>query len=382
MNSKARKNKSCEGARIVAALFAVVFLIAKAPAQPAAQPVENRFLFVFDTSSDMKSRLPAVQRTLDTLLASSIRGQIRAGNSVAAWTFGRELGAGHLVQPWVPEHAAKISANIFGFVSNQRYSKKTSFDALMRSLNRVVQNSDRLTVLIFCDGYGQMTGTPYDSDINRVFEQQRAERKKQKQPFILVLRSQLGNYTGCTMDSPPALANFPEFPPLPQPPMEITNTPSPPPRPTVEAPPLIVIGTKTGTNVQPPVSALPPAPTPALPPPAHALPPAAAAPPANAVTTVETNPPPLVATVTPTNEPMAATVNPAVPPAPVPTKATPPPPKQKSGLSTLKALMIGGVFLGMAGVLAVLMFGRARKADHGSLITRSMAKSGKPPMRK
>jgi len=31
--------------------------------------------------------------------------------------------------------------------------------------------------------------------------------------------------------------------------------------------------------------------------------------------------------------------------------------------------------------LTLLMLGRSRKADHGSLITRSMNKDGKPPVR-
>ena len=106
------------------------------------------------------------------------------------------------LQRWVPENAATIASNIIRFVAKQHYSKKTSFDAVRPYLNRVVHDSDRLTVLIFCDGEGEITGTPYDSDINRIFKQQQAERKRAREPFILVLRSQLGNYVGCTMNLP------------------------------------------------------------------------------------------------------------------------------------------------------------------------------------
>jgi len=378
MNMKVCRNRFTRRLRTIAALLAGVFLIFKMPAQPATQTVDNRFLLVFDTSSDMKQRLPAVQHALDTLLASSMRDQIHAGDSIAVWTFDRELRTEHLVQQWVPADAAAISSNIIRFVAHQHYSKKTSFDALRPSLNRVVQNSDRLTVLIFCDGNGQMTGTPFDAGINRVFQQQRAERKKTEQPFILVLRAQLGGYTGCTMNSPPALVNFPQFPPLPEPPMEATNAPPPPPtRPSVAAPPLILIGTKARTNAPPPEPApLPPLTT-------NQPPPTAAAPPTNAIATMETNLPPPVATVEPTNEPAAPPVSLVAPAVAVPTNAVAPlpPPPENSGLSTLKALIIGGVFLGMAAVLAVLMLGRSRRADHGSLITRSLNKSGKPSAR-
>jgi hypothetical protein len=375
MNTQARRNKFSRCGQIMAALLASVFLISKTPAQPVVQPVENRFLLIFDTSSDMKKRLPAVQRALNTMLASGMRGQLHAGDSIGVWTFGRELSAKHLMQPWVPERAATIASNIAQFVAKQHYSKRTSFDALRPSLNRVVQNSDRLTVLIFCDGDSQITGTPFDSGINRIFQQQQAERKKTRQPFVLVLRSQLGNYTGCTMNLPPALVNFPEFPPFPQAPIEPTNAPSPPPPPPpVEAPPLIIIGTKAGTNSPPPE----PAPVPPLT--TNQPPPTVAVPPTHAIANVETNLPAPVVTMMPTNGPVPSPANLVAPVMAVSTNTMAPPP-ENSGFSGKRALVIGAAFLVLASVLTAWMWGRSRKTDHGSLITRSMNKGGKPPAR-
>ena len=358
----------------MAVLFAGFFLISKTPAQPATQPVENRFLLVFDTSSNMKKRLPAVQRALDTMLASNMRGELHAGDSIGVWTFDREMRPGQFpLQRWAPQNAAAIASNIIRFVAKQHYSKETSFEALRPPLNWVVQNSDRLTVLIFCDGDGQITGTPFDTGINRIFQQQQAQQKKARQPFILVFRSQLGNYTGCTMNVPPALVGFPEFPPWPPPPVEPTNAPPPPPPPPpVEAPPLIIIGTKARTNVPPPE------PTTAPPLTNNQLPPAVAVPLTNVIANVETNLPSPVVTMTPTNVPVAPPANLVAPTVAVPTNAVAPP-LERSGLSTSKALAIGAVFLVLAGVLTVLMLGRSRKADHGSLITQSMNKGGKPP---
>jgi hypothetical protein len=304
-----------------------------------------------------------------------MRGQLHADDSIGVWTFDRGVRTGLFpLQRWVPGNAATIASNITRFVAKQHYSKKTSFDALRPYLNWVVQNSDRMTVLIFCDGDGEITGTPFDAGINRIFQQQQAERKRTRQPFILVLRSQLGNYTGCTMNLPPALVNFPEFPPLPQAPIEPTNAPSPPPRPPVEAPPLIIIGTKVGTNLPPPE------PTPSPPLTTNQLPPTVAVPPTNVIANVETNLPAPVATVKPTNEPVAPSASLVAPAVAVQTNAVAPPPGN-SGLSSKRALVIGAAFLVLAGVLTVLMLSRSRKADHGSLITRSMNKGGKPPMR-
>jgi hypothetical protein len=327
----------------------------------------------------MKKRLPAVEAALDTLLASNLRGQLRAGDSLGVWTFDRQVRTGQFpLQRWVPENAATIASNITRFVAKQHFSKKTSFEALRPVLDLVVRNSDRLTVVIYCDGDGQMTGTPYDAGINRIFQQQQAQQRKTRQPFIVVLRSQLGNYTGCTMNLPPALVNFPNFPPWPPPPRVLTNAPPPAapanvpptaPRPSVVAPPLIIIGTKPGTN--------PPPPAPLT---SNQPPPSAGVPPAKATANAQTTALPLVATAQPTNQPVVLPVKPTAPAAAIPTD-TVAAPAESSGLSTSRRLALGAVFLVMAGVLTLLLMYRARRADHGSLITRSMNQGGKPSAR-
>jgi len=332
---------------------------------------------------------------------------LRTGDSIGVWTFDQELHTGEFaLQYWMPENAAMTASNITRFVARQRYSKQTHLDALQPYLNAVVLNSDRLTVLIFCDGDDTITWSPFDPGINRIFQQQSAERKRTRQPFILVLRSQLGGYVGCAMNLPPSPIIFPEFPPLP--PLSEPTPPLPPAKPSPSnppplVPPLIIIGTHVGTNP-------PPAPKPQPPPPPVALPPAPApkpaltnapprepanAPPAtNAVENVKTNPPPPAVPPKPTNAPVTAPANvavqtnaPVMPPSnPVvravvtPTNAAAPAPGN-SGLSSKRALLIGAAFLILAGALAVLMWRRASRSDHSSLITRSMNRGGRPPRR-
>jgi len=91
MNTKLYRRKVYHYARIVVALFTGVFLVLKATAQPlvrpAAQPFDNRYLLVFDTSSEMKKRLPAVQRALDTMLAGSMGGQLQTGDTIGVWKY-------------------------------------------------------------------------------------------------------------------------------------------------------------------------------------------------------------------------------------------------------------------------------------------------------
>jgi hypothetical protein len=364
------------------ALCAGFFLIPAGRAQPAPQINDSRFLFIFGTSAEMKSRLPAVQAEVNELLSTSLGGQLHAGDSLGVWTFDQDLRAGQFpLQHWNPEDAATIASAINKFVGKQHYANVTRFGALQPQLNELIQNSARLTVLIFCDGGDEIKWTPFDIGINQVFQQRLAEQKKTRQPFVLVLRTQFGQYAGCTLNFPPGMVSVPQFPPLPQP-----APPSPPPpapviKPPV-GPPLIIIGTKVGTN-------WPPATEPPMPPQPAPLPatniisaaptnPVAPPPPTIPAPAVQTNTAPALPATSfaPTN---AAPVTPAKPlPAPPPSPMTSAnavaPPPESSGPDHRGVLAIGAALLIAAGALIALAVSRSRQNDRGSLISRSMRK--------
>jgi hypothetical protein len=351
MNLKMHWNHFPRYARIFAALVAGVFLIPALHAQPTEQTVQNRLLLVFDTSSDMRKRVPAVQKALNAaLLTMSIGEQLHSGDSIGVWTFDQDLRTGEFpLQNWDSDKAAKIGEAITKFIGKQHYTKTTSFGVLQPLLNRVVENSERLTVLIFCDGESTMGGTPFDDGINQALTQKQAEQKTAEEPIVILFRSQLGKYTGCTVSLPPAPANIPPFPPLPKPPLpapKLTN--AAPPVPHVVGTPIILIGKKVETNLPPPLTN----PLPTNPPPTN--PPAA---PVN-----QTNPP-----AAPTTNPVAAnTITIMVAPTNMPALS---PEVADSGGK--KNLLVGGSLLGAAAALGVVVWLRARRKD-SSLITRSM----------
>jgi hypothetical protein len=286
MKTPTHQNQIVHHPFIFAVLLAGIFLVPAVRAQPAAQNVDNRFLLIFDTSSDMKQRWPAVQKALTSILAASTNGQLHPGDTVGVWTFDQDLHAGQFpLQHWEPDNAVMIASNITAFVGKQRYTKTTRFEALLPLLNQVVQGSERLTVLIFCGGKGEIHGTPYDVGVNQIFQQRQSEREKARLPIVIGLRSQRGQYTGCMISFPPQPVSLPQFPPLP-PPAPTAPTPAPPPPVrSVAVPSLIIVGTTIINRVPPP------APKPAL-----------------------TNPPPKVITSTPA----PAVTNEVKPPAVVP----------------------------------------------------------------
>jgi hypothetical protein len=350
----------------------------------------------------MKRRLPAVQKALNDMLATSLSGQLHAGDTIGVRTFDRDLHAGQFrLQHWEPDNGAMIASNITAFAGKQRYTKTTRFDALLPLLNQVVGGSERLTVLIFCDGKGEIHGTPYDIGINQIFQQRKSERQEARLPIVIGLRSQRGQYTGCMVSFPPQPVSLPAFPPLPEavhaPPM-VTNAPAPPSPPQSSVPSLIIVGT-TITNRVPP-----PAPKPALtnPPPmviistpvpvvtnevkppdevplmqTSAVPAQPNITAASLTTTKTITPPPMT---TSTSAPaVAGEVRPPDDVSLMQTSAVPAqsnitaaPPSESSGTGRKGVLAIGVAFLAVAGGLTVFMLRRSRKADHTSLITRAM----------
>jgi hypothetical protein len=367
MNRQKHSNRLARRMGIIVVLLAGIFWVPATQAQTPARAVESRYLLIFDTSSAMKKRLPATQATVNQLSFSMMNGQLQPGDSIGVWTFDLKLRAGQFpLQRWLPENAATIASNITTFVKQEHYSKSTRFDAIMPFLDGLVRDSDRLTVLIFCDGNGKIQGTPFDDAINTIFKQNQRAFGETKQTFIVVLRTQFGQYVGYTMNSSATGVNFPEFPLLPQPPAPpptVKTNPSPPSPPSVvEAPPLVIVGTNIGTNLLPPTQSRPVLINPPL-----TNPPLTNPPP----TTTKSNPPPPAESLNPTNAALTNTAPLKIAETQTNAPATP---TENPNLSSNGALTIAIIFLAAAGALVVLMLRRSRKTNQGSIITHSMKK--------
>ncbi|MBU6411107.1 MAG: hypothetical protein KGR98_12035 [Verrucomicrobia bacterium] len=197
--------------RLPLALALAAGCCCRASAQSAPADAE-RFLFIFDTSAAMRHRLGATRLEINNLLSSSMHGELRAGDSIGVWTFARRLRTGRFpLQTWMPDNAHQIAAAINDFLTGQSYSGATDFNCLQPLLDRVMRESPRLTVLIFCDGNGRVNWTPYNAGINAAFQDRRDAEAKAGQPFVLVIRTQLGRYDGCSVNFPPGMVNLPAF---------------------------------------------------------------------------------------------------------------------------------------------------------------------------
>lgn len=405
--------------RLLAALTALAALALIFPA-PARAAQEERWLLVFDTSTAMNKRLTAVEQAVQTFFVSNGMGQLHGGDSMGVWTFDQQLHTGEFpLLTWPPENPAVLATNLVKFVRSRKYTGVTRFATLQPALDHLVAASERLTVVMFCDGEGEIGWTPYDDGINQTFKLGLAERKKARQPFVLVLRSQRGKFVGGTVNLPPGMLNLPTFPPLPAPVQNETVPTNPTPAVVAalpaSVPALIIVGTKVSTNEadlhkaedRHPIKTSPPpakAPAPSTPLPAPRLtnapvaiietatnpPPAAQptnppapvkpVPPLSAAAPVRTNPPapvvlppvalrvavaPAAVVAMPTNAPLPAVTNLAA--AVDPDDSLP------------RSLLLAGAGIFVAALALVVVFVVRRRRPQGSLITSAMIPPPTPP---
>jgi len=313
------------------ALLALLWVVGGGRAAETPEP--NRFLLVFETSPAVKKNLPAVRQLLDGLFASNLQGEMQENDDLAVWTVDQDLHTGTFpLASWSPADAVMYSARLKDFLGRQTFSRRASLAAVQPLLNRVVKNSERLTVVIFCDGQSRLLGTPYDDGVNEIITNATVKTKTTAPLIVLVLRSYHGEYLGCSVNRSAPL-NFPRFPsppkpepaPKPEPTPAVKPTPTPAPAVAVApVPALIIVGTNFSTNVSvltkpPPV----PVPAPVPPPAAETNAPVTKAPGTNiapatkaaATTTQETNAPIAKAAITRVPETNAPVTN---APTPVP----------------------------------------------------------------
>lgn len=375
------KIKSTVAVLLAQALLAFLPVTVFPPAVAAQDSphVENRVLLVFDTSSDMKKMLPAEVKGIKQLFALTFSSQLQRGDSIGVWTFGKELKTGACpLQRWDPYQVNTICSNILTAIEHEHYSKTTSFKDLMPALNRLMAASPQLTTFVFCDGNGEIFGTPVDKSINNIFKDNSGQMRHIRQPFVIVFRTQYGQFTASTINTAETI-NVPHFPTSPQPaPPPVVQEPPPPPAPT--APPLIIIGTTVRTNLPPPAPAPAPA-TPSAPikstaappvtismpvtneaPKAKVVEPTSSAPESNAVA-------PLAAEVAPTNmaAPLPATVS--APPTPPAAEAP-----ETAGEGKGDWIALGAGIVVGAGAVIFFVARRSRRHASPSLITESLKK--------
>jgi hypothetical protein len=206
----------------------------------------------------MLRRSEAMIQAVQDLLASGLASQARRGDSLGVWTFNEELHIGLVpLQEWSPQAQAAITQRVTGFLRAQKLEKAGRLEKVVPALNRLVNSSPFLTVILVCTGDAELRGTRYDERINQFFQTWRTQQQDARAPFIVALRAQAGALVDCSVNPAPWRAELPALPRELFVPLVTAKPPVAEPRKqtTSSVPPLIIIGKKreapqANTNAQ------------------------------------------------------------------------------------------------------------------------------------
>jgi hypothetical protein len=213
---------------------------------PKHRRMENRFLFVIDTSSAMKARTNGIQEAVNGLLESDMKGELRKGDTIGLWTYNDKLGTDFPMEIWSEEKKESIFLEVREHMRHLHYEKRSHLDKTFPEIMHVVENSERLTVILIFDGADSIKGTLFDKDINALHKRYAPEFRTAHEPVVTILAARNGAIFDYTINYPGTVVVPHTADPLPPP---ETNAPTPL---VANASPTIITPTPPGYIVREP----------------------------------------------------------------------------------------------------------------------------------
>ena len=180
---------------------------------PKIGTISSRFLVIVETSHPMGRRSDATLKTVGSLLYSGFNHQIKQGDSVGVWTFNQQLYTGRLpLQRWSTPLQHEIVSGTLDFLKSQKFEKQPAFSSVRPALDKVIKDSEFISVIFVSSGEDAMTGTPFDDKINELYKSWKVDQEKARMPFITVLRAKRGRITGYAAVPAPWQIEIPPWP--------------------------------------------------------------------------------------------------------------------------------------------------------------------------
>lgn len=209
--------------------LALLILLVVAPFSKAEDTnrIENRFLFIVETSSAMGRSAKATQQTLRELIESGAQGQMRPGDTFGLWTFQEKLDTTFPLQHWSADENKKLSAVAIDFLKQHRFEKKAKLETVLPPLYSLVRSSKAITVILISTGSEPIHGSTFDQEINVVYTSNFRKLRDSKIPFVTAIVGRRGVPVAYAVNS--SLAVKIPNPPLPEiaPVLTKTNTVAP-----------------------------------------------------------------------------------------------------------------------------------------------------------
>jgi hypothetical protein len=216
--------------RLILFLFLTLSILAtplRSFAQQSVAQKENRFLFVINTSSNMRRFTNGVLQTVSELLRTKMEGQMHDGDTFGIWTYDDELHTDFPMQVWSDRHASDVALSVFNFLSAQKYKNREHLEKVLPTLRQTIAASSVLTVIFIYDGTETMQGTGFDKQINDQQEKVGRDLRNHYIPFVTLLATWNGKPIDFSVNSPDKIS-VPQTADLIKPPQTNTAPVTPP----------------------------------------------------------------------------------------------------------------------------------------------------------
>jgi hypothetical protein len=182
-------------AAIVAALLfsGSIELLAQTNVTIAPTHVSNRFLFIVETSRNMRPRAQGVFDAMKQALDSSLNGQIHQGDLVGIWTFNENVNQGLFPsQEWSQSTQLAFAVRLTTLADSEIYLKNARLEKVIPEMLKVISESENLTIIFVSSGDGVMQGTPFSAPINSAWKEWHDELEGVHMPLQTVMRTRNG----------------------------------------------------------------------------------------------------------------------------------------------------------------------------------------------
>jgi hypothetical protein len=193
-------------------------LLGTISAQAVLRPVENRYLFILETSKEMKREASQAKNVLIQLLYTGVMGQMRAGDTFGVWTYDTTLHAGGIaMQTFTTEDRETITRRTSEYLDSLKFAGEAHLEFALLPALKLATNSPNLTVIIISDGKQAVAGTPFDKEIRALHKKYYDELREAKLPFVTVLVANKGEFISYAVNSALGPIRVPRLPKPPTP---------------------------------------------------------------------------------------------------------------------------------------------------------------------
>jgi hypothetical protein len=160
-------------------------------------PSGNRFLFVVETSAAMNRLEHGGRQAVFELIYSGVEGRMSKGDTYGIWTFNQNVYAGvYPMQVWDGQRSLEHASAVGRFLKVQKYEKEPNLTNVVNYLQMVVRTVKDVNVFLVTDGSSAIAGTPFDETINGSYRTNRAQVRDAKRPLVTTLTARNGQFTG------------------------------------------------------------------------------------------------------------------------------------------------------------------------------------------